>query len=67
VKKAEQGQYQRYPSDSSSGEYRLVKEERKCERGDIFLRKTEVEWSGKQEPEVGEEVECCSSGMTYRS
>jgi hypothetical protein len=64
VKNTEQGQYQRYPSDSSPGEYRLVKEERKCERGDIFfLRETEVERSGKQEPEVGEEVECCSSGM----
>jgi hypothetical protein len=25
----------------------------------ILLRKTEVERSGKQEPEVGEEVECC--------
>ncbi len=52
VKKAEQGQYQRYPSDSSPGEYRLVKEERKCEKGDFyfFLRKTGVERSGKQEP-----------------
>jgi hypothetical protein len=37
VKKAEQGQYQIYPSDSSSGEYRLVKEERKCERGAILF------------------------------
>ena len=37
VKKAEQGQYQRYPSDSCPGEYRLIKEERKCERGDFYF------------------------------
>ena len=56
--KAEQGQYKIYPSESSPGEYILKRKGDAKEVWFHFFRKTEVERSGMQEPEVGEEVEC---------
>jgi hypothetical protein len=57
-KKAEQGQYQRCLSESSPGEYRLSRKGNAKEVRFQIVRKTEVESSGIQLPEVGEEVEC---------
>ena len=52
VKKAEQGQYQRYPSKSSPGDYILRRKGNSKEVRFNFFRKTEVESSGMPESEV---------------
>jgi hypothetical protein len=66
--KAEQGQYQRYPSERSPYEYKLRrKEDARVVRFHFFFRKKEVELerSGKQEPEVGEEVKLWAAWRSW--
>jgi hypothetical protein len=41
----------------------LIKEEMEMQKRWLFIFLSKTERSGKKEPEVGEEVECCSSGM----